>query len=338
MRILRFFFSFFVTLTLFGIVISLVMREVMLFIGVNQVKQGLNRIKLVENNGSYVNECLLMGGSSADDDLVSFQLRFISDNEYVIEAICSQYRLSPIEIETVKLKPFIKKEPGKSGIIWDSELSGVTLSVLGRKAMVIVEGKQIKSVYGDSLESTIPPGPTASCGGFGFQCCMDDFELGDGDQLLGVTDCPKSCYQSCLSRPVVLSFNTNPFFDTRTRNLTVHSGELVTFSYMASDNQTSEDLGQQLNGMDGVIYTMLTFLESFMSADSKVEVKGGTTITLYYGDGQQAQFTDLQGSAEHVYTCGGPSCNYQTVIEAKNARGTTSASNVLAKVNITVTN
>lgn len=339
MRVLKFLISFLFVTVVAGTIIALLAREVMLLVGVNQIKQTLNTLRHISTNGTYTNDCLAMGSYPTKDEPLSvYQIRFISDNEYVSEIICNQFPLSPIEIAQVQLKPFITKKPGQSGIIFGSELSGVVLSVLGREAMVFIEDEEIGKSYGDTVEAAIQSGPVASCGGFGFSCCQNDFEQGSGDQLLGVTDCPKSCHAICLDRPVVLSFNTSPFYDPKTRVVSVASGQSVTFSYVISDSQADSFSDSNISSADDIIYMLLTFLQSFMSDSSGVKVSGNSNVTIKFGDGQQSQLTDLQGTTDHAYTCKQRSCSYRAQLIVENIQGISSADTMLSIIDIKVTN
>lgn len=303
----------------------------------NQVTTSLKSLKQIESKGQFVNECLSRGSTPVEgEDILVLQLRFISDTEYVIEAICNQFTLNPILIDEVKLYPMVKKLPGESGIIWGDYLSGVHLSALGRQGVVYVEDRIMHNSYREIIGLNFEIDPVASCGGYGFKCCQDGFEQGVGDQLVGVTDCPKTCYSSCQERPVVLSFNSQPFFDTKTRQVTIFSGQTIVFSYVVSDTQVDYFGVDDVEKSDAFTYTVLSLVEKVLEKEEKKQLIEEALVVVDFGDGRQEVVPELQGSVNHAYTCNKASCRYKVTAKARNSLGVESADNLINVIEVVV--
>lgn len=337
MRIIKSLLTFTVMIGLFCVVGILVIREIVLAVGVNQVTSSMKALKQIEAKGQYVNDCLSKGSTPVDgEEILTLQLRFTSDTEYVTEVVCSQFTLDPINIDTVKLYPMVKKLPGNSGIIWGDYLSGVHLSALGRQGVVYVEDRVINNNYREVVGLEIETDPVASCGGYGFKCCQDGFEQGIGDQLVGVTDCPKACYASCQERPVVLSFNSQPFFDTKTRRVSIASGQTVTFSYVVSDSQEDSFSVEDVGKSDAVAYTVLSVAEKVLEKGPEEKPTQEALVVVDFGDGQQEVVSELQGTVNHAYTCSKTSCLYKVTARARNSLGVESADNLINTIMVVV--
>lgn len=281
----------------------LVGREIFLVLGVTQIRTSLSLLRQIDKNPkAYGQQCRQKGVTVDSDVLSSLQLRFISSNEYVVEVVCSQFSMDPIVIETKKLPQFVKKLPGNTGIVWGESASGIGLEVFGRKRAIVVEKQEIfYSPVDDRLSYGV--GPSSSCQAYGFQCCQLETQLGLGDQYNGVNDCPLTCFSSCQSRPLVLSFTSDPFIDLETRVTTIGSGDSVTFSYVVNP----------------------------FVADNIA------TVELDTGDGQTFQSTQLTGTFDHTYECQNMPCRYPARIKVVNSAGVESAdlsvNNILIEVN-----
>lgn len=279
----------------------LTMREVLLIVGENQVKTSLSKLKYISKNSTdYARICRQKGVEPGQPTIAAYQLRFLSDTEYVTEVICNQFQNDPIQVEQQTLPMSVKKLPLSSGIIWGDDLSGIGIEVWGRRRAIIVENQVVlyepvneKTNYGIS--------PTASCASFGFSCCVNDISQGVGAQYTGVTDCPQTCYSACQPRPVVLAFTTDPYIDPQTKTTTVSQGQEVRFAYVVDD-------------------------------------QGITTsqITLDFGDGSQAQSTQLSDELSHTYTCQQASCTYTAHLTVRSAEGLEAAETQVNQIQIQV--
>jgi hypothetical protein len=300
MRVLKFFLtSLFIFLVLIGAA-ALITREVLLGLGVNEVKASMSELQAISRNATeYVRQCRQKGTPAGDNIITSLQLRFTSATQYQTEVICSQFPLDPIIVRSKELPLFVHKRPGSTGMMWGEELSGVGLEVFGRKRDVIVNNRVITTAQaGKNTFGTFPP---STCSGYGNMCCQAETAEGVGESFAGVTDCPRTCYSACISRPVILSFATDPFPEDQTRTIRIKTGESVTFSYVVS-----------------------------------YDAKGSITATLEYGDGAKEEITELSSTASHVYECTKGSCTFTAQLSAKGQNGSTAAQTPLSQMKIIV--
>jgi hypothetical protein len=318
MRILRLIikaFLFFAVLIVGGFFI---LRSLMLFWGESTIKNSLKQIVLAEKKGTYGSQCAALGSVGAGGEKsVSYQLRFISSSEFLTEVVCDGFEYDPILISQGTLPQFVTKVPGTSGFTINLEESGIELEAFSleidrlskssgfdfyflnkTKALIAQNGNLIKN----AVVNPNTQGPVTMCSGYGYQCCNEVSHLGTGDKILGLNDCEQSCYSQCATRPVLLSFNTFPLLDLKTRTITVTSGSPVEFTYVAdSGNATS---------MSGV---------------------------LDFGDGKKAQLSGLAGQMSHTYLCTRARCEYNVVVILEDNWGVKSANIQTNKLKIIVT-
>lgn len=302
MRVLRFLFLSAVLVGVGAVILGLLAREMLLVWGVSVVRSNMSSVRTIAANPQkYSSECL-QKGAQPDENLSlidSLQLRFVSDTEFVVEVVCRQFRLDPIRVTEGTLPPFVQKTAGSSGLFWGEASSAVELNALGRKRTVLVENRKL--FYDQPGIVRLGEGPTTVCAGYGFECCAAETAQGIGDQLSGVTDCPRTCFSQCVSRPVVLSFSSDPYVDLQTRVAEATAGQAVTFSYVAD----------------------------FADAVDPV-------VTIEFGDGQREQLTADTGSASHTYTCTQDVCEYPVAISITDAEGRTSAELPVTKITLRV--
>ncbi len=249
-----------------------------------KIKSSLSTLRSVAMQRSYFSKCREKGTVFVDgDDPAVLQLRFTSANEYVLEVLCSQFSIDPILLGMETLPVFVKKAAGNSGIIWGDARSGIVLEVFNRKKIIGVEDRNVTTF---SAQSELGIGPVASCAGYGFSCCKYESEQGLGTSFSGAVDCPKTCFSSCVSRPVVLAFNTQPFLDLKKRSVTIASGESVTFSFVID------------SGTGGLI-----------------------AVKLDYGDGVIDTFDTGKQTFDHIYQCSKSECLYQVKLTATDENG-----------------
>lgn len=321
MRVLKFLLSFFCIFAVLGVIVFFVGREGLLFWGVSSLEHSLKDLQQIASTDRYIKECQRRGGQELGglDQSVSYQLRFLSSTEYVLEAVCSQFSLNPILIDRRTLPQFISKAPGDSGFIWtDGITNSVQLVVFGEleadlqeyakfdtsfltrhKTVVVAD----RSILVQAAAATSAEGPVTSCQGYGYDCCDAVAQIGTGDQILGLQGCEQTCYAACVSRPVILSFNSNPFFDVRTRVLSIPTGSVVEFLYVV-DAGDSDQL----------------------------------TATLDFGDGKQTQLDGNQNSTSHTYTCSQAHCKYQAKLRVNDRWGVASADTAVNTITVEVGN
>lgn len=322
MRILKFLFT---TLFFFGVIGVggfLVIREGLLYRGVSSLERSLQELRSAAGSGVYDNECQNRGGgdnTSEFDEVVSYQLRFLSQREYVLEAVCYQFSLNPIVISRGVLPEFISKSVGNSGFLWSrTAVSSVELAVFGdlekqiqkyvkfdtsflvRKKSLVVAHNNI-ATQGSPVPGS--RGPVTSCQGYGYQCCEQLSQIGIGNQIKGTTGCSETCFSTCASRPHILFFNSNPFFDIKTRILTLDTTQAVEFTYVA-DSDGSEEL----------------------------------TGIFDFGDGQQTRIIGRQGHASHTYSCPQGRCKYTAKIRLTDKWGVESTDTPINQIIIQFVN
>ncbi|MFZ1721321.1 MAG: PKD domain-containing protein [Microgenomates group bacterium] len=314
MRVLRYLFFWLSIVLLIVIASFFVAREALLYWGISTVKQSLLQLQRAGNQNSYQIECKRRGLSSGGQEIL--QLRFLSSTEYVLEAHCSKTSRESILIERQQLPPFVEKVPGRSGIVWDTTKSGIELEVFRQiekqmNALLFNHGNWVsrsrrilvdnRIVYEDQELPGPEFGPVTSCNGYGYECCQDVSQYGVGDRLSGITDCEKSCYSACVSRPVILSFTSNPFFDLKTRTIEIASGATVEFVYVADEGQANS----------------LTALFDF-------------------GDGKTEQVTGTAKALNHKFTCATAECQYHVRLRLKDNWGIESADTPVSTMTVKV--
>lgn len=303
MRILWYLFSSLFILAVVAGLVALVGREVMLTLGVQEVRKSVLLMqKTAANPSVYLAQCQQRGAIAlSEESLIStLQLRFTSSNEYVVEVLCTSFSLDPIVIETTQLPWRVSKVPGSTGIIWNEARSGVAIEFFGRSRAVILDNLGL--VYENGATADLGSGPRTSCAGFGAQCCVEEMSSGVGTLVSGVTDCPRTCFQQCQTRPVILSHNTDPFIDRETREVEVLPGEPLEFNYVASGG-------------------------------------AGSSLTAEYdfGDGERETVTGDTGMVTHSYACAEPLCEYTAQLVLRDAKGATSFASAQSIVKVKVT-
>lgn len=316
MRVLRYLFLWLSVVILIVIAGFFVAREGLLLWGISTVKQSLQQLQRASNQGSYEIECRRRGLSTGGQEVL--QLRFLSSKEYVLEALCSKTSRDPILIERQELPPFVEKAPGRSGFLWDTSRSGIEIKVFGQfeymlDSILFNHGKWVSRsrtlVVDNRLfheDGELPPvesGPVTSCTGYGYECCQDVSHVGVGDRLVGITDCEKSCYTACVSRPVILSFTSNPFFDLKTRTVEIASGATIEFVYVADEGQASS-----------------------------------VTAIFDFGDGATEQVKATAKAINHKFTCQTTQCEYTVRLSLKDNWGIESADTPVSTLKVIVNN
>lgn len=301
MRILKSMFFFLVVLGAAAGVAFLVGREFLLTLGVTTMRSSFREVAdIAKNTGTYAAECRKKGIVELDESSIkSIQLRFTSDTQYQIEVVCRQFSLDPIVIKQDQLPEFVTKVPGFSGVIWGEALSGVAIQAFGKTKSIFVEGEAIN--LGTLQDVAGALGPPTSCQGQGFTCCPAETTIGEGRSLQNVTDCSANCYESCLRRPIVLSFSTQPFFDLKTREVIISRGEQLTVAYV-TDFAGSKSLD----------------------------------ITIDFGDGQVQRMSEFSGNTVHQYECSQAACRYDLRLTAINENGVEAAETAITRVTVIV--
>jgi len=280
--------------------VFLIAREVLLWQGVTAVSNAANRaVEFYRSPSQYYDQCMKKGNARESLPRTVFQVRFITSKDFQVEVVCPQFPSDPIVLETVTLPKFVVKSAGSSGLIaGEYTTHAVTLAIFGRQQSVWIENQKIKNRIG---AMTLDPGPVTSCEGWGYQCCQAETSVGQGQAQPMVSDCARSCYQTCQPRPIVLSFTTDPFMDLKTRVTPVGKGQAVSFNWVVEVGQ-----GQELTG------------------------------SIDYGDGQTESFADQSGMLSHQYQCLENSCFYQAKIKVIDQNQVESAPTGITQIGIRI--
>jgi hypothetical protein len=164
-------------------------------------------------------------------------------------------------------------------------------------------------------------------------------ERGLGKQTTTVTDCPKSCYESCLLRPTILSFNSQPAFDSVARIVEVNSGETVTFSYVLGNGKDDVFAGQiskAASDRESFWDKLQTIFTAKPNKQKDNQIALPIAVSVSFGDGSMYHSTNLQDTFDHVYVCQTRVCYFQAQITASDARGVLSIDNELANIVVKV--
>lgn len=270
-------------------------------------------MRTAEKNGLFVGECLKNDIETLDgESLVDYQIRFINDRDFLVEAVCPGFEFDPMEITNMTLPPLVSKQINDSGLSWQ-DLDGTSLTVtvladwqrwfdkhiswhlpLQVNKKIALVNKQL--IYPGAAE-VFNAGPVTSCSGYGYQCCDLTSQVGMGGSPAVVTDCRESCFAQCGSRPVLLSFNSEPYMDTTQRILQINRGEEVTFNWVGDNLARSQ---------------------------------------LDFGDGKAQDFSADEITASHSYSCERAKCSYTVVLTLFDDQGNTSINSSISKVQVEV--
>ena len=246
--------------------------------------------KQMSRRPAHVADCFV---NSADENypLKGYQVRFLDETTFVLEAVCASVVRGPFEVLRGQLKYGTTKLPGYSGVIFP-----VTVDTPGEASMQFRLGYAIWSVtvgtaahtsvvplLAGITSDTVPSGSlaaSASCEGWGYACCNNLTQVGEGETMTrGIMSCAGGCYTRCLERPSILIFTSDPMPDPKTRELTVKRGSLVVFSYGVQDTDSAS-----------------------------------VSVTIDYGDGEAAVSTNQTDEFSHVYMCAKERCAYTSTL------------------------
>lgn len=309
MRILKAFFTSLLILIIVGGGSYLVFREAILFLTTNKVKQALVQVREFDRRQAYATECLSKGADRDQTGRVHFtQLRFTDESSYVVEVVCNRMAHDPIEIYSESFPPFAQRQLGKSGWRWADE-AGINFIVLDRVGSVtIVDEEIVTSRTAAVLDGSL--GPSSACVSYGYQCCDVNMQMGVGELVSSALDCPQGCYPACEDRPLILSFNTQPYYNKITRTLKVDRQQPVIFSFVVSPNQ--EVVFADFEDSDDPVQQVISAIEVIFSRQEDEEE---LEVTVDFGDGQSESFMGMRGQVEHQYNCPGGGCAYDAMIK-----------------------
>ena len=324
MRILKFFFTSFLQLGVIGLIFFFSLREILLVYSASALKSDYELL-LAKNYGQM---CGQQFGYTQD---YWTQLRFLTAKQYQLELVCADFESQPIVLDSKSLPILVAKDSLGSGFVVDDKKLPYTirLTVLGRSIHVFSESHKMYSQYLFPRDLDYALGPVTACQAHGYQCCILDIQSGQGNQVTEAEDCPKSCFESCLLRPMVLSFNSRPAVDFESRLVEVNVGQSVTFSYVIG-NGKGDVFAQQLDKTSSSLWDRIQVLLSKNVQTSGLSLP--VQITLDFGDGEHVLSQNLQDTFEHVYTCSSRTCFFNVTLTATDALGVSNLDSELSKI------
>lgn len=304
MRILRYLLISIAIIVSVSVLTFFVAREALLTWSVWGVKDALGDLQAAAVNPvTHSDKCTQFRVSNAQLARVqSVELTFVNDRKYQLQIVCEDYAYQPVVLKQYELGPLVTKVPGSAGFVWSETIpTMVSVQLWGRTQTITLNNGKVTVTQGLPLVNTTLS-PKATCQGFGYQCCNADSTQGAGSSATGATDCPRTCFAQCLVRPVVLSLNTQPFYDPATRTVAIQSGQDVLFNFTTN-----------------------------LSPD---KVKA---TVLEFGDGQVYQTASPSGEVSHTYVCTDQMCEYQSRLIITDTQNLSNPTNAVSQVKVMVT-
>ncbi len=305
-------------LLVLGLIFAL-MREVLLITATSRVKNSLQQVRQIDSEQTYLTECMSRGSSKNEAGRIHHtQLRFIDRSHYVVEVVCNRMEHDPLEVDQNKLPTIVKLESGQSGIRWPAD-AGMNFHCLRRTASVSVADNMIHTSLRRS-EINDYQGPPSNCPSYGFQCCDETTQIGQGEQIFEALDCPQTCFRDCLDRPLILSFSSQPHYNRLTRTLEIEQSEPVSFSYLVTPNQEADlaFTSYEASLQEDWVEQAIALIDTILYQSPEVQE---TKVILDFGDGSVDEFIGLRGQVEHKYECAGNECLYHATLTVINADG-----------------
>ncbi len=321
------------TLAIILLIAGLITREALLLVGLFRVRSLLVEAKKANKSSGYLTECSSKG--SERDKLGRFfysQVRFINDQEFVLEVVCNGFESDPFQLNSDTLPALVKRQTGQSGLVWGGSNEAINLECLNRVGSVQVEPAATAIKLGPS-QVAVGAGPKTECSAFGFECCDLKFQQGENEQIANVSDCPQSCYQTCEDRPLILSFTTNPYYNPMNRTVELSDGDNLEFNYVVSPNQ--EDSFAAMYEEDAHWVEKLLFdINALFNPELKKEAKA--EVGLDFGDGKHETSTKLSGRVDHTYRCSSGKCEYTAKLFVENNKGIESYQGLHSRIDVVV--
>jgi len=273
-------------------------REGLLWLAVRQVTGDLDFIQRTNQWQSYESKCYQEGGLASARQI---QLRFLNSAEYVLELGCENY--TEVEFQRHELPFSVRKTTGTAGFIFDlrtNTLSGaITLEFLDQATVIEAREDGVDTYWGKT--TVVSDNLVSSCEAHGFQCCDSVLEQGQGAHFrTGVNDCQEQCYASCLIRPNLILFQTDPLLDPVARTVEVSKSVPTVF-----------------------------FQYAFGTGSQSVK-----EVVIRYGDGTEERSSQTKGEFVKQYECQEETCLYRAQIQAVDQSGIPSSVTRIAEVDI----
>lgn len=304
MSFLKIFFRFLVVVLITALAVFFVVRELLLIWAGQQLKGAAQALEQPVRFQETARSCF-QGSSAGESPVQGYQLRFISDRAFRLEAVCTASE--PALYKDDELVWPVSKTTGSAGLFTagDGNITGeFTISLWGQTRLVTFDSlsKSVTHKWGES--SLLSDVVWSSCQAHGLRCCDELSQQGTGERWSrGVTDCPQQCFTTCSERPVILSFRTQPAPTGNTRSVQVKQDEAsITFAYQI---------------------------------ESKEDIQG---IVLDFGDGEKMELKSKSEKITHDYKCAQSECTYDATLSILTISGLSEAVTPLRSITIVVTN
>jgi hypothetical protein len=223
--------------------------------------------------------------------LSAYQLRFTSPTSFVIEAVCSGATSSTVQVKSGEL-------PAGSSVLSGTGVA-VPIKTMPEDAQFVVRVGDVAMAYGfkdgdvysdeshEVYEIASGTQPQTTCEGVGKICCDSHKQVGFGAQNASVSDCPQTCFDSCMNRPEVTLFNSDPPATSLDRIVDLtRANSTIRISYRIDD------------------------------PDNTIQ-----SVDVDWGDGQGASDLPAKHTLDHEYACASSSCAYKVTLSAQDTTG-----------------
>lgn len=343
MRVLKIFFTAILLIAIAGFIGFFSSREILLSTALRQIKNDIKFLSHSSSAGDFFKECLEFSNSFDDaGSIVRHQLRFTSDSSYVLESVCRASESLRTILKSKSLPPLVRRVEGQSGIVQGESGYGVEVSIFGRSGVVYdYEGIIFTETSNlDELGVILDDGPPTICSGYGYVCCDENFQTGQDFKKDKALDCPRSCYASCVEKPVVLTFNSEPAADPENRTVYLNSGDFIEFVYTISDVKGDVFVNENVFVEDEEVTwsdKLLEYLDKYSKTENQQDIV--EEIIISFGDGTSEKLLDLHGRTNHTYTCERRSiCVYDVTLQATTKLGVESSLDGISKLKVQVRN
>ncbi len=306
-----------ITLLVLVVLIVVVGRLILLNLTFDQLNQSYMTLRRQYSQKTQSELCVSEVDSAQS---VDYQLRFVSPSQYVIEVVCFSKPLEGIELSRYKLPRGVVRSGGSVGVGVNQTAQPMQLAVfsdlisvlpttlqsklqwlVGHKTLIFADGQVSEIKDQTILPSWTEGGVRSSCQAFGYGCCHEQNQAGQGQLAADAIDCPGRCYARCLVKPLVVSFGADGSFDPMSRSVEVIGGGELNFSYV---------------GQAG-----------------SVPIK---SATISFGDGQNVDLNSDQTSTSHQYNCSSSVCHYSATITLIDEQNLTSPPTALTLLQVVV--
>ena len=223
--------------------------------------------------------------------LSAYQLRFTSPSAFVVEAVCSGSSRPTVLVKSRSL-PLGSRVVSGTGV-------AVPIKTEPEDAQFVVAIGETNMIFGFSnselfaeeteqeIEIASGSQPLTTCEGVGKKCCDAQKQVGNGGSSTVVSDCPNTCFDACMNRPIVTLLNSDPPATSLDRQVSLTKAE---------------------NGLR----------ISYRIDDPDNTIK---SVAVDWGDGQIESGFPAKHTLDHDYFCATNACTYRLTLSAQDTTG-----------------